>query len=130
MSPANSCNVCFTCRSNVGDSRVSSQKKKALRARRTPLEANLARCLVSDDDDDDCDVETLVAEWDRESSFGIEIGDSGGGVGESVNSVWCAGVFFDCCGGRNNLGRSLFLLRNCFCWHVLIFELLFPPLLL
>ena len=75
-----------------------SQKLKALRARRTSLEADLARCLVFDGDDD-CDVESLVAEWDREGSLGVEMGDSGGGVGESGSSVGSAGVFFDCCGG-------------------------------
>ena len=35
-------------------------KSKELRARRTSLEAGLARCLVFDDDD--CDAESLVAE--------------------------------------------------------------------
>ena len=44
------------------------------------MEADLARCLVFDEDDV-CDAESLDAEWDRESSLGIEMGDSGGGVG-------------------------------------------------
>ena len=85
LSPANGCNVCFTCRSNAGDSRVSSQKSKALRARRTSLEADLARCLEFDDDDD-CDVESLLDEWDRESSLGVGMGDSRAGVEVSISS--------------------------------------------
>ena len=63
-------------------------------ARRTSLEADLAPCLVSYGDDD-CNVESLVAEWDWESSLGVEMGDSGGGVGDSGSSV---GSFFGCCG--------------------------------
>ena len=39
------------------------------------------------DDDDDCSVESFVAEWDRESSLEVEMGESGGGVGENGNSV-------------------------------------------
>ncbi len=49
-----------------------------MRARRTSLEADLARCLMFDVDDD---CESLVAKWDWECSLGVEIGDSGGGVG-------------------------------------------------
>ena len=33
--------------------------------------------------DDDGDCESLIAEWGRESSLGVEMDDSGGGVGES-----------------------------------------------
>ena len=73
------------------------KRKKPLRARRTSFEADFARWLVIDDDD--CEVESLVAEWDRESSFGVDVGDVGGCVGESGNSVGCAGVFFGCLGG-------------------------------
>ena len=95
-----------------------------MRARQTFLEANLARCLVFDDDNG-CGVESLVAEWDQESSFGIAMGESGGGIGESGNSVRCAGVFFGCCGGGIIWASCCFLLRNYFWWRVLIFELFF-----
>ena len=57
---------------------------------------------------------SLVAEWDRESSLEVEMGDSGGGVGESGSSAGSAGVFFWLLWGRNNLGWSLLFLRACF----------------
>ena len=68
---------------------MSSQKYKAVKARRTSLKANLARCLIfdDDDDDDDCGVEFLVAEWDRESSLGVEMGEREGNVGDRGVSV-------------------------------------------
>ena len=84
-----------------------------MRAHRTSLKADLARCLVFDDDDD-CDVESLVAEWDRESGLGVEIGDSGGGLGESGDSVGSAGVFFGFCGG------GIIWAGRCFCGIVFV----------
>ena len=46
--------------------------------------------MVNDDDDDDDDdddgVDSLVSEWDRESSFGVVTGEREGNVGE--RGVW------------------------------------------
>ncbi len=75
--------------------------------------ADLARCLVFDDEDDDCGVELLVAEWDRDGSLGVEMGESGGGVGKIWNSVRCAGVFFCCCGRG-----IIWAVRCCFCYGI------------
>ena len=70
-------------------------------ARRTSLEADLARCLIFDDDDedDDCGVEFLVAEWDPESSLEVEMGEREGNVGDMGVSVGWVSVFFGCEGG-------------------------------
>ena len=76
--------------------------------------------------DVDGDCESLVAEWDWKSSLGVEMGDSGGGVGESVSLVESAGVFLSCCGGG-----IIWAGRCCFCGVVFIFLNCFlPPLLL
>ena len=91
-------------------------------ARRTSREADLARCLMFDDDGD---CESLVTEWDRESILGVEMGDSGGDVGESGSSVGSAGVFFGCCGGG-----IIWAGRCCFCKVVFVGMFLncFPPI--
>ena len=52
---------------------------------------------MPDVDGDGCGF--LVAEWDRESSLGVETGDNVGGVEDSGSLVGSAGVFFACCGG-------------------------------
>ena len=74
--------------------------------------------------DVDGDCESVVAEWDRENSLGVKMGDSGGSVGESGSLVGSAGVFFDCC------GRGIIWVgRCCFCGVVFVFLNCFPPLL-
>ena len=43
-------------------------------------------------------VGSLVAEWDRESSLGVETGDNVGGVGDSGSLIGSTGIFLACCG--------------------------------
>ena len=83
---------------DVGESKMSRQKWKLFRARRTSFDADLARCLVTVGDFPG-GVESLATEWGRESNLGVEIGERGGCIWERVKSVRWAGVFFDCCGG-------------------------------
>ena len=82
----------------LGGSRLSWQKWKLFRARRTSIDADLARCLVTVGDSAG-GVESRATEWGRESNLGVEIGERVGGVGERVQSVRWAGVFLDCCEG-------------------------------
>ena len=63
----------------------------------TSLEADLERRPVPDVDGDG--VGSLVAEWDRESSLGVETGDNVGGVGDSGSLIGSTGIFLACCGG-------------------------------
>ena len=72
-------------------------KKKEFNVCWTSLEADFDRRTVPDVDGDGCG--SLVAEWDRESSLGVETGDNVGGVGYSGSLVGPIGVFFACCGG-------------------------------
>ena len=65
--------------------------------------------------DDDGDCESLVAEWDRESSSGVEMGDSGGCVGDNGSLVGSARVIFGCCGGG-----KIWAGRCCFCGVVFV----------
>ena len=44
-------------------------------------------------------VGSLVAEWDRESSLGVETGDNVGGVWDSGSLIGSTGIFLVCCGG-------------------------------
>ena len=60
---------------------MSWQKGNAFRARRSSVEADRDRCFVSIGDEVG-GVGSLATEWDRESSFGVEIGERGD-LGES-----------------------------------------------
>ena len=113
----------FSVWSMLGGSRMSRQKWKLFRARRTSLDADLARCLVTVGDSAG-GVESRATEWGRESNLGVEIGEGVGGVGERVQSVRWAGVFLDCCeGGMIWAGRwsgtgdfILFFFSSGCCW--------------
>ena len=72
----------------LGNSKMFSQKKQPFRARRT----SFARCFTIDDDDDGS-VDSLVTEWDRESSLGVEMDEREGNVWERGVSVVWVGVF-------------------------------------
>ena len=67
------------------------------------MEADLDRRTVPGVDGDGCG--SLVAEWDRDSSFGVEMVDNVGGVGDSGGLVGFLGVFFACGGGIIWAGR-------------------------
>ena len=71
----------------VGDFEIFSQKYKALKARRTSLETDFARCLDVDG------IVSLVTEWDRVNIWGVKIGEREGNVGERGVSVGSLSVF-------------------------------------
>ena len=73
--------VFFRWWSMVGDSNVSEQKLKPFNACWTSFETDFVRFLMLDDDDD-VGVGSLVSEWERENSLGVEIGERKGSVGE------------------------------------------------
>ena len=106
LSERNGFNVCFSRWSRCGFSNVSSQKKNAFIARRASVEAECALVLCIVDDVDAVDVDgvcgegdSLVAECDLVSIFGVVIGEREGGSGISVGMT---GVVFGFCGGGIN----------------------------
>ena len=88
--------------------------------RQTSVEADCDLFFVSIGEDAG-GVESLVTEWDRESSLGVETGDNVGGVGESGSLLGSAGVFFGC-------GGMIWAGLCCFFGVVFMFLNCFPPL--